>query len=121
MVGWGRRLNLNGMGRLEMLKQLTLGAAIVAGALLLTPASTPASAAPLAPAHSGVADGDNLAQEVHWRHRRHYRRHYRRYNYDYDYNWGYYYRPYYYQPYYYDDDWRWRWRHRHHRHHHRHW
>ena len=35
MVGWGRRLNQNGMGRLEMLKQLTLGAAIVAGALLL--------------------------------------------------------------------------------------
>ena len=120
MMGWGRRLNQNGMGRLEMLKQLTLGAAIVAGALLLTPASTPASAAPLAPVQSGVTDGGNLVQEAHWRHRRHH--HWRHHHHYYPYYWGYYYRPYYYEPYYYDD-WRWRWRHRHHRHrhHHHHW
>jgi hypothetical protein len=104
-----------------MLKQLTLGAAIVAGALLLTPASTPASAAPLAPVQSGVTDGTNLVQKAHWRHRRHWRHHHWRhrhhYNY-YPYYWGYS-RPYYYQPYYYDD---WRWQRRSHRHwRHRHW
>lgn len=108
-----------------MLKQLTLGAAIVAGALLLTPASTPASAAPLVPVQSGVADGENLVQQAHWRHRRHHhhrhhhhrwRHHYYDYNYNYNpYSWGYYYSPYYY----YDD---WRSYRRHHRHHHhRHW
>ena len=92
-----------------MLKQLTLGAAIVAGAVLLAPVSTPASAAPLAPVQSGVTDGANMVQEAHWRHRRHWRRHHwRHHHHYYPYYWGYYYQPYYRPYYYYNDDWRWR-------------
>jgi hypothetical protein len=93
-----------------MSMKLTLGAAIVAVAAFLTPAS----AAPLAPPTSAaVAGGQGLVQQVHWRYRHRY------YYYP-----GYYYYPryYYYPGYYYSDDWWWYRRHRHHhhwRHHHR--
>jgi hypothetical protein len=85
-----------------MSMKLTLGAAIVATAAFLTPAS----AAPLAlPTSAPVAGGQDLVQQAHWRHR-----------------YRYYYYPYYYSyPRYYSDDWWWYRRHRHHRywrHHH---
>jgi hypothetical protein len=87
-----------------MLKKLTLGAALVAAAAFLTPASAAPPVTQAGAAVDGVSEG--LVQQVHWRHR-HRWRHY-----------GYYpryrYYPYYgyygYYPY---------WRHRHH--HHRHW
>jgi hypothetical protein len=87
-----------------MLKKLTLGAALVAAAAFLTPASAAPPMAQTVVAVEGAAEG--LVQQVHWRHR-HRHRHYG----------GYYYYPRYYgyygyYPYYY--------RHRHH-HHHRHW
>jgi hypothetical protein len=58
----------------RMLTQLTFGAAIVAGAALLTPTG-PASAAPLAqqPVAAGEVAGQGLVQEVHYRYRRHHR------------------------------------------------
>jgi len=98
------------MGRQKMLKKLTLGAALVAAAAFLTPAS----AAPPMPQAGVAAEGaaEGLVQQVHWRHRHWHHRHHRHHR------WGYYpYYPQYYGGYY--SDWRWH-RHRHHRHWQRH-
>ena len=72
-----------------MLKKLTLGAALVAAAAFLTPASAAPPVTQAGVAAEGAADG--LVQQVHWRHRhRHWHhRHHR---------WGYY--PYYPRYYY---------------------
>jgi hypothetical protein len=92
-----------------MLKKLTLGAALVAAAAFLTPASAAPPVTQTGVAAEGAADG--LVQQVHWRHRHWRHRHH---------HWGYY--PYYYPRYnyggYYPDYW-W-YRHRHHRHWQRH-
>jgi hypothetical protein len=89
-----------------MLKKLTLGAALLAAAAFLTPAS---AAPPLAQAGVATeATGEGLVQQVHWRHR--HRHHHHRHYYG-----GYYY------PYYYDYGYYPRYRYyRHHHHHHRH-
>jgi opacity protein-like surface antigen len=92
-----------------MLKKLTLGAALVAAAAFITPASAAPPVAQISVAAESAGDG--LVQQVHWRHRhRHYRhRHY----------YGGYYYPYYYNyypRYYYG----YRYGHRHHHHHHHH-
>jgi len=91
-----------------MLKKLTLGAALVAAAAFLTPASAAPPVTQAGVAVDGATDG--LVQQVHWRHR-HYRRHYG----------GYYYYPRYdYYPRYYGYGHRRHWHHRHHHHRH-HW
>lgn len=93
-----------------MLKKLTLGAALVAAAAFLTPAS---AAPPLAQTVVATeAAGEGLVQQVHWRHR--HRHHYRRH-----YHGGYYY-PRYYGYYDYGYYPRYRYRHHHHRHHRHH-
>ena len=93
-----------------MLNKLTLGAALVAAAAFLTPASAAPPVTQAGVAAEGAADG--LVQQVHWRHRHWRHRHH---------HWGYY--PYYYpRNYYYGGYYSdyWWYRHRHHRHWNRH-
>ncbi len=98
------------MGK-AMIKELTLGAALVAAAALFTPAT----AAPPVPQTGAAtpAATEGQVQQVHWRHRHRWRHHY----WDYYPRYRYYPRYYnYYDTYGYYPDYSWR-----HRHYRRHW
>jgi len=89
-----------------MLKRLTLGAALVAAAAFLTPASAAPPVTQAGVAVDGATEG--LVQQVHWRHRHRWHRHH---------HWRHHHYPRYYGGYYPDYWW---YRHRHHRHHRHH-
>lgn len=90
-----------------MSMKVTIGAAFIAAAAFLTPASAAPVAGPGAVAAQKQAQ-EGLVQQAHWRHRHRWHRH-RHY-------WGWYPR----YRYYYPDYWWYRRHHRHHHHHHHH-